>query len=173
MKEDHYKVLQPLTETADGKIGQLLESVAAEELAAAMQEISASLPDNFELQLNVGLAAFEPERGTALPLTTQTICAIGGQEPYLAQSDSTVQRYVVDGEICQVPHDRCPKCWDFWEAKFIHDQCAHCGARLGDSVKLLLDSDTCPYCEQGKVSASDPKCSECDFKIDPDTVAWG
>ena len=144
MKENHYKLLEPLMELADQKIGQLLESSSAKELAAAMQEVSAGLPDNFEVQLNVGLVAFEPERGTALPLTTQMICSIGGQEPYLAQADSTVQRYVVEGEICQVPHDRCPKCWDLWEAKFVHEECTHCGAKMGEDVKLLIDSDLVP-----------------------------
>jgi len=34
-----------------------------------------------------------------------------GKDAYVATGDSIPQQYVVDGEICKVPHDFCPHCW--------------------------------------------------------------
>jgi hypothetical protein len=55
----------------------------------------------------------------------------------------------------------------------MHKSCSHCDATLGDNCKLLLDTDVCPHCENGKLSMVDPKCDKCDFEIDPSLVTWG
>jgi hypothetical protein len=80
---------------------------------------------------------------------------------------------VVEGDIEVVPHDRCPKCYGVWDFKLTNPSCLECGATLGREVKLLLDSDVCPYCEEGKVSMTAPVCDKCGQRIDPGIVVWG
>jgi hypothetical protein len=38
---------------------------------------------------------------------------------------------------------------------------------------MLLDSDVCPFCEEGKVTARKPRCTNCGFQVDGSLVAWG
>ena len=83
------------------------------------------------------------------------------------------QRYVVSGDICQVPHDYCPSCWGMWDFKDQDRECPSCGIVLGNEIKILLDTDICPHCENGKVSAANPECSKCGYKVDLDIVTWG
>ena len=66
-------------------------------------------------------------------------------------------RYLVDGEICEVPHDRCPNCWAGWSFKIGTPdtppealECPCCGYGLGEQIKLMLDSDVCPHCEKAR-----------------------
>jgi hypothetical protein len=44
---------------------------------------------------------------------------------------------------------------------------------MGREVKLLLDNDVCPFCEEGKVSLTIPACAKCGQRIDPGIVVWG
>ena len=44
---------------------------------------------------------------------------------------------------------------------------------MGREVKLLLDTDVCPFCEEGKVSLTAPVCDKCGQRIDPGIVVWG
>jgi hypothetical protein len=55
----------------------------------------------------------------------------------------------------------------------MHRPCTHCDAVLGENCKILLDSDVCPHCEKGKISAQTPRCEECGFEVDPSCVVWG
>ena len=75
--------------------------------------------------------------------------------------------------MCEVPHDYCPSCWGPWDFKLVHRTCPDCGAKLGRDVKLLVDSDVCPHCEEGKVTSVAPKCTRCAFEATPDIVWWG
>ena len=138
-----------------------------------LQKLSAELSDHYELLLKVEFQVFDTERTATLPLVSEAISVSSGQEPLLASADSTIHRYVVEGAIRQVPHDYCPKCWGQWDFKLLHQECPNCGCKLGKEVKILLDSDVCPHCENGKVSTSKPKCKECGFEVDPDLVVWG
>lgn len=85
----------------------------------------------------------------------------------------TPQRYVVKEGIQVVPHDRCPTCWQVWDFKWSNPSCPHCDTTLGENCKILLDSDVCPFCEDGKVSMAKPRCNKCGHEIDPKTVVWG
>ncbi len=57
--------------------------------------------------------------------------------------------------------------------KLNHPSCSGCGATMGQDVKLLLDTDVCPFCEEGKVSLIAPVCDKCGQRIDPGIVVWG
>jgi Zn-finger nucleic acid-binding protein len=101
------------------------------------------------------------------------LAAVGGEAPYQVWVDSSPHRYVVRGDVVVVPHDHCPQCWGLWDFKELHPECPACGARMGEEVKLLLDTDCCPNCEEGKVTAGEPRCSECGFAVIPGHVVWG
>ncbi|MFT5324513.1 MAG: hypothetical protein ACI8P0_002375, partial [Planctomycetaceae bacterium] len=60
--------------------------------------------------------------------------------------------------------------WDF-KSKF--PTCESCGSEMGKDVRLLLDTDCCPNCEKGTLTASQPQCTECGFSVNPDHVVWG
>jgi hypothetical protein len=38
---------------------------------------------------------------------------------------------------------------------------------------MLVDTDVCPFCEEGTVSLTNPACAKCGQEIDPDLVVWG
>jgi hypothetical protein len=116
---------------------------------------------------------FDAERSNALPLLNVGLSTSKGNAPHKTYGDSTPQKYVVEGEIQVVPHDRCPKCYGVWDFKLMHTSCSECGATLGQEVKLLLDTDLCPFCEEGAVTMSIPTCAMCGQRIDPDVVIWG
>jgi hypothetical protein len=44
---------------------------------------------------------------------------------------------------------------------------------MGHDVKMLLDSDVRPFCEDGTVSLTNPACSKYGQAINPDLVVWG
>ena len=43
---------------------------------------------------------------------------------------------------------------------------------MGREVKLLLDTDVRPFCEERKVSLTAPVCDKCGQRIDPNVVVW-
>jgi hypothetical protein len=173
MKDEDFKKIEPQMENIYDRIHAMLTSADGDRLKEMMQKLSAELPDHYELLLNAQFEVFDTEREATLPLISEAISVSSEQKPLLSTSDSTIHRYVVEGAICHAPNDYCPKCWGEWAFKVLHKECPHCGCQLGKEVKLLLDSDVCPHCERGKVSASKPKCSDCGFEIDPDLVVWG
>jgi hypothetical protein len=116
---------------------------------------------------------FDQEQERSLPLLNTGLATNEGKEPYRTWGDSSPERYVVDAGIQVVPHDRCPKCWKEWDFKFQHPSCPHCGTTLGQNCKILLDTDQCPHCQEGKVTVAKPRCDKCGFVVDPRTVVWG
>ncbi len=136
-----------------------------------LAELSKVLGEGYEVSINLTVEISEEER--SLPVRTTGLCAIQGREPFRTSGDSTPQRYVVKDGIQVVPHDRRPLCWEVWDFKWKNPSCEHCGARLGEDCKILLDTDVCPFCEKGKVTMAKPRCEKCGFQVDPKTVVWG
>src|ERR1043165_7754041 len=94
------------------------------------------------------------------------LSASPGHEPSRTWGDSTPQRYVVEGGIKVVPHDRCPRCWQVGDFKLQNPTCSHCGLTMGEQCKLLLDSDECLRCNEGKVTVAKPRCGKCGHEVD-------
>jgi hypothetical protein len=42
-----------------------------------------------------------------------------------------------------------------------------------DSVKILLDTDVYPNCDEGEVSVSHPRCRKCGSEVELSQVTWG
>ena len=132
-----------------------------------------TLIQQYSVNLNVSIEVFDPKRSNPLPLLTTGLSTSEDKPPFQTWGDSTPQKYVVDGEMQVVPHDRCPRCYGIWDFKFLKRSCPECDATLGEAVKVLLDTDVCPHCEEGKVSVSSPVCPKCGFRVDSTRVVWG
>jgi hypothetical protein len=173
MKESEFRSLDPLADALNEQCDRWFAAPEFAALQAAIRKASAALPPTYSVAINVELLVFDVDREQSLSLLTTGVNTSQGQAPYRTTGDSSIHRYIVGGEICEVPHDRCPHCWKDWDFKLQNPTCPSCGYSLGKEVKLLLDRDICPYCERGRLSTQQLTCSECDFRIDPSYVAWG
>jgi hypothetical protein len=173
MDRSSFGSTEPIVDRLADMLGRALESAQFEEIRRALTELSEAVGASYSVNLNVSVEVFDPERGHALPLLMTGLSTSEGKSPYQTWGDSTPQKYVVDGEMQVVPHDRCPRCYGPWDFKFQHRSCPGCDATLGEDVKVLLDTDICPHCEEGTVSMSSPACPKCGFEVDPTLVVWG
>lgn len=163
----------PVIDEISEMVDQALASDHLTALRKALVKLSETLGNRYSVGLNVALDIFDQKLERTMAVLNTGLSCSDAKEPYRTWGDSTLQRYVVDGQIQVVPHDRCPKCWDAWDFKLMHKKCPHCDATLGENCKLLLDTDLCPHCEAGTVSMAKPKCGKCGFEIDPKLVTWG
>jgi hypothetical protein len=169
-----------LFEAADRHVDEIAEALEAilpseqlQKVREALTALGKSLGARYSVSLSCLVEVFDREQGRTLPLLNAGLSTSEGAEPYPVTGDSTSQRYLVDGQLQVVPQDRCPKCWGPWDFKWQHRNCPHCDAQLGRNCKVLLDSDACPHCEEGKVTASRPRCPKCGFEVDLSLVSWG
>ena len=56
---------------------------------------------------------------------------------------------------------------------FLHRECPECGLALGKDIQVLLDTDVCPNCDEGKVTRSTPTCTKCGQTMDTSAIHWG
>ena len=173
MDRSTFESADPIIDEMGAMLNELLDSDRFSALRLALARLSEAVGPRYSVNLNVSVDIFDAERSNALPLLTLGLSTSKGESPYKTYGDSTPQKYVVNGEIQVVPHDRCPHCYGVWDFKLNHPSCSECGATMGKEVKLLLDTDVCPFCEEGKVSLTAPVCDKCGHQIDPDQVVWG
>ena len=173
MDQSLFEAAEPILDEIAEIVDRLLDSDQLADLRLALARLSDKVGPRYSVNLTLCVDVFDAERSNALPLLTTGLSTSKGKPPFKTYGDSTPQKYVVDGEIQVVPHDRCPRCHGEWDFKLTHPSCAGCGAVLGRDVKLLLDTDLCPFCEEGKVSMTILTCAQCGHQIDPDWVAWG
>ncbi|MCS7468517.1 hypothetical protein NZK35_17835 [Stieleria sp. ICT_E10.1] len=172
MEKHVFEKVDPLVDTVADQIDELVDGDSLNEIKNKLADISRELL-GLSVSLDISVQVFDSERENSLPLLQTGLATSDGAAPHQVWGDSSPQRYIVDGEMAIVPHDRCPGCWGPWDFKERNPACPECGIEMGEQVKLLLDSDRCPNCEAGTVTASDPKCSECGYSVDPSHVAWG
>jgi Zn-finger nucleic acid-binding protein len=173
MTESEFRTLDPLADALDEACARWFASPELAALKDALRKAVASLPPTYSVSIDVELRVFDNEREQALNLLTTGLNTDHEGEPYRISGDSSVHRYVAGGEICEVPHDRCPQCWGSWDYKHKRPSCPQCGVQMGSDVRLLLDSDVCPYCDRGRITSDNLTCGECGFTIDPRYVTWG
>ncbi len=173
MDQSTFEAVDPLLDEISELIEEALSSEPLAALRQKLTQVSKLIGDPRSLSLNVTLEVFDRDREQSLPLLNTGLSCFPGDEPFRTWGDSTPQRYIIDGQIQVVPHDHCPKCWGDWDFKLTHKSCPHCDAVLGENCKLLLDTDVCPNCEEGKISMAKPNCDKCGFEIDPHLVSWG
>lgn len=172
MDKTTFETADPIVDKIADSVTEILES-QTEKLRVLLTELNKVIGDRYVVSLDAKVEVFDRDEQRSMPLLQTGLSGFDGEKPYQTWADSTPQRYIVDGEMSVVPHDRCPKCWEVWDFKFKHPTCEHCGATMGKEVKLLLDTDLCPFCGKGKVSLDKPVCDQCGFKVDPEAVVWG
>lgn len=171
MTPEQFKNTETRLDTIAEQLGEWLNDERSQTIKQQLTELSKELGASVNLELNV--SAFDETRENTLPLLQTGLATRDGSAPYQFWSDSTPMRYVAKGEITVIPHDRCPVCWSPWDFKNLHPTCETCGSGMGHEVKLLIDSDRCPSCEKGRLTADNPKCDRCDFEVNPTHVNWG
>lgn len=172
MERGRFEALDPKLDAIAEKLGDWIESEHSADVRRLLAELSEQL-DGLSVSLEMNVGVFDPDRKNTLPLLQTGLSSTDGQPAHQTWADSSPMRYVADGGMVTVPHDRCPVCWAAWDFKDLHPSCPTCAVRLGHEVKFLIDSNTCPSCEKGKVTPEKPKCDRCDFTVDPTHVAWG
>lgn len=173
MEKTTFQAADPIVDEVSEAASILLQDVSTKELCRLLTKLTEAIGSRYEVSLSLNVDIFEEAKNRTMPLLQTGLSGFGGAKPFQTWGDSSPQRYIADGEMLIVPHDRCPKCWEVWDFKFLHPTCANCGATLGKDVKVLLDSDVCPWCEEGKVSMTQPVCSKCGRQVDPKMVTWG
>ena len=168
-----FNAADPIVDKIADIVDAALDSEQLANLRQALDELGKVVGPRFSANLTVTVDVFDSEREKAIPLLKTGLSTIPNQSPFRTWGDSTAQRYVVNGEIQVVPHDHCPKCWEYWDFKFEYRSCSHCGTTLGQECKVLLDSDVCPHCEKGNVSMTNPVCRKCGYEVDLNIVSWG
>jgi len=173
MDQNSFNNIDPLLDDIADLVNTLLDSNALIEIKQKLSELAAIVAPEQIIEFGVNLELFDPSRGSPLPLLSTGLSVPHGSSAFRTSGDSTPQRYVVDGEIQVVPHDRCPKCWGSWDFKFHTLSCPACETTLGENCKVLLDSDVCPHCGEGQVTVTDLTCDQCGYYVDPTMATWG
>ena len=173
MKQSEFTALDKLADEVDEKAEEWLQSEALSELRAALEKAAASLPEGYQVTLDIKLNVFDEQRERTIELLSHGLCFSLGIQAFEASGTSSPHRYVVDGELCELPHDYCPHCWAEWVMKLERPTCPTCGYEMGNQVKLLLDNDLCPFCEDGEITLVNPQCQKCDYEVNPEFIAWG
>lgn len=170
MEPSTFDALQPLLD----KLAESAEQhLGTPELFQVLSDLSRILGKGLTVSVNFTVDVFDETKERSLPLLTTGVAADAGKEPHRIWGDSTPQRYVVAEGIQVVPHDRCPRCWEVWDFKLQNPTCSHCRATLGENCKVLLDTDECPWCQQGRVTVAKPRCDHCGFVVDARIAVWG
>jgi ribosomal protein S27AE len=173
MDKKTFETIDPIVDDIAEVANELLESAAMEKLRSLLTKLNNTLGSRYLVGLHLNVDVFDTEKERCLPLLQTGLAGFDRDKPFQACGDSTPQRYIVDGEMLVVPHDRCPRCWEEWDFKVQHPTCSHCGVSLGKEVRILLDTDVCPNCEEGTVSMSHPRCKKCGYEVDLSQVTWG
>lgn len=170
MDADTFNVIDPLLD----KIAEFADKkLLTEELRGLVAELANLIGNRKVVSVCVVVDVLDEDKETSIPLLTTGLSAFHGKEPFRSWGDSSPQRYVVEDGIKVVPHDRCPNCWHGWDFKLQNTSCPNCGITMGDQCKLLLDTDECPWCNEGKVTVAKPKCDKCGYEVDRQKVVWG
>ena len=173
MNQDTFNSTEPILDEIAFLLDNLLDSEAFTAIRQKLAELGKVVGDNQSASLTFTVDVFDCEKNVALTLLSTGLSVSKGLEPFQTWGDSTPHRYVIDGQIQVVPHDHCPRCWGLWDFKFDNHSCPECDATLGRDCKVLLDTDVCPYCENGKVSMTKPTCDNCGRTVDLEMVTWG
>ena len=126
MKESEFKALDLVADLVNEECDRLLATPEMGKVKEILRQLSRSLPDTYSVELAVQIRVFDSDRDKAMRLLTAGLCANAGEEPYRAAGDSSSQRYIVDGEICEVPDDYCPHCHVELEWTTMWRKCPKC-----------------------------------------------
>lgn len=168
-----YDATNTLADYLVDELKRLFEEGKLADFEAKLKAAGKSLPEGCSLSLNFSVEVFDPAKDKALKTSDAGLEFDREHPPHFLTYAPTPAKYVVDGVIRKVPHDHCPHCWSRWNFKSKFRECPTCGYQMGREIKLLLDSDICPHCENSKISFAHPQCEACGFVVDKNLVTWG
>ena len=105
MQKHKFDQIDPLLDDISEMLVNWLESSEAKPLRDKLAQIANLLGESYSANLTVTLDICDDQREQELPLLDVGITATSSEEPYLVTGDSSLQRYIVDGEMVVVPHD--------------------------------------------------------------------
>ena len=173
MDQNTWNAIDPQLDEIAEELEKVLWSKDCEKLRGMLTRLAKSLPPNLAASFECEVTICDSKREACLPILNLGLGITESGEMYPTSGTSSALRYVVEGEIQVVPNDICPKCYGIWDNKFEIPHCDYCDAHLGVNCWALLDSDVCPFCEDGQITAQKPSCTKCGFVVDPKLVKWG
>jgi len=111
MDKETFETIDPILGGVAEVANELLESAATEKLRSLLIELNNTLGSRYLVSLHLNVTVFDAEKERCLPVLQSGFTGFDRDKPYQAVSGSSPQRYIVDGEMLVVPHDRCPRCW--------------------------------------------------------------
>jgi len=173
MDAETYDQTNELAENLFREIRRLQAEGRLKGIESKIENLLSRLPEGCSLSLNLSVQVFDENRDRALKASDTGIAWERGRAPYIIESGLAPAKYLVDGVMMKVPHDHCPNCWARWILKSRVKECSECGYRMGHEVKLLVDTNVCPRCEEGEISIHHPNCDHCGFVAEKNVVVWG
>jgi len=165
--------LEQLADYLDKQLDNAKETAIVREIKEKLSELCDSLNKNQSVNITVDLKLYDNSLEKELLLHQVGLSADNTGKPYIFSGVETLHQYWVNGDIEKIPHHICPNCWGDWDFKQENPICPDCGIQLGNEVKIFLDDNTCPHCENGKVSIHNSVCNECGHEINPKFYTWG
>ena len=173
MNQENFQELDTIASIMSEKFQNLRESGALKEIEDGITELAQKLQERYSISLLLTLSIFDSERDNEIKIHETGINCFGKDSPHSVDGGDSYQRFVVTGNIVELPNGYCPSCWGEWDFKLFNPECPHCKIKLGVEVKLLLDTNECPHCCKGVISMNNPQCTHCDFVALPEIVSWG
>ena len=168
------ELFKKISNISDDLLEQFNERYQDEEYKATIDSLQKLLKQNQNLgfQINLSLSIIDEKKEWFMELDQNAIC-INDDNQYMASGVESPHTYLCQGKIEKIRHNLCPSCWHDWDFKIKNPQCPNCDIKLGDDVKILIDSGVCPNCEEGKISFNNRKCDNCGNVIDEKYINWG
>lgn len=173
MNEKDFDEVEYVSDSIGESIEKKFEKGDFKAITDQLEALAKKIGGGRYLSLDFQINLFDPEKDNPLRVLTLGISAPSNEKPFLGGGDSISQRYIVNGVIVKVPNDQCPDCWGEWSFKFDSPVCFDCGIELGKDVKVLLDTEICPHCNEGKVTPQNKICDSCGFDVLPEFAYWG
>jgi hypothetical protein len=109
MDPQTFETADHLVDVVADAIDDYFESPEAAKIRGFLVKMAEALGDRFSVEFTCTVHVFDRAKERTLPLLSTGLSTGEDQAPYRTWNDSTPQRYLIDGEIQVVPHDRCPR----------------------------------------------------------------
>ena len=174
MNDEKFHELDTISDKIHDKFESLYGNKEFQEIESDIQKLLKSIHEKYSIEFNLSISIYDSDRDKSIQMYRIGITGSGKEgNTYQFSEGYNFNRYIINGHIIEIPHNICPNCWADWDFKRKNSSCPECGVIFGKEVKLLIDSDECPYCSEGKIYQKNSKCTKCDFIADDDLVVWG